>query len=73
MVKTERVSYDPEEYVPCCFGEESSEKLKERFRKAGVDEKDADYVLGLPWEQGTIYHKKTERICRILRKLSEEK
>lgn len=73
VVKTEQIDRDPDEYVPCQFGDETQETLKARFQKAGVDEKDAEYVLGLPWERGILYHKKTERMMRILRKLSDEK
>ncbi len=69
VVKTREVERDPEEYVPCSFGDETPEALMKRLQKAGVEEKDAEYVLGLPWEKGILYHKKTERILRILRKL----
>ena len=69
VVKSEEISHDPEEYIPCSFGDETPEELKRRLQKAGVEEKDAEYVLGLPWEKGILYHKKTERILRIMRKL----
>ncbi len=69
VVKIREVERDPEEYVPCRFGEEAPAELQKRLQKAGVEEKDAEYILGLPWEKGTVYHKKTERILRIMRKL----
>ncbi|MBQ6441451.1 MAG: hypothetical protein IJJ13_02515 [Lachnospiraceae bacterium] len=73
VVKKSEIERDPAEYVPCDFGNETAEHLKKRLQAAGVDEKDAEYALGLPWERGIVYHKKTDRICRILRKLSDEK
>lgn len=73
VVKRSEVARDPEEYTACHFGDEPSAELEKRLRRAGVEEKDMEYVMGLPWEPGTFYHKKTARICRILRKLSDEK
>lgn len=71
VIKEETVSRAPQEYVPCRFGEYTPEDLQALLQKAGVADKDAAYVLGLPWEKGTLYHKKDDRICRILCKLAE--
>ena len=70
IVTKEEVQRDPECYVPCSFGDLPRDELEKRLKNAGVSDKDAEYVLGLPWEKGTLYHKKTERIQRILQKLS---
>ncbi len=71
VLKEETVSGTPQEYVPCRFGEYTLQELQVLLKKAGVADKDAAYVLGLPWEKGTLYHKKDDRICRILRKLAD--
>ena len=60
------------EYVPCDFGKQlyqNREKLMEQLQ--GLDPKDRDYVLGLPWPLQTVYHKKDARMERILHKLNE--
>ena len=70
VVKQVEIERDPEEYLPCRFGDIPPEELEARLTKAGVEKEDAAYVLGLPWEKGILYHKKTERMLRIMRKLS---
>lgn len=69
--KVERIEEPLKEYVPCDFGKRMYQD-KMRFENAlqVLDSRDRDYILGLPWPVGTVYHVEDERIRRILGKLA---
>ena len=55
------------EYVACDFGRQKY-KDPAAFEQSlqALDPKDRDYVLGLPWPLEVVYHRKDERITRIM-------
>lgn len=71
VVETVEVEEAPEDYVACDFGKYSEEELTERLARAGISGRDRDYILGLPWEKTTVYHRRDERMNRIEKKLRE--
>lgn len=70
------VEYEPMpkgEFVKCEFGKllyQDREGVIALLRLLG--EKDMDYILGLPWPLEPVYHRKDERIERILRVFQEK-
>ncbi|MCR5847740.1 MAG: hypothetical protein K6G75_06435 [Lachnospiraceae bacterium] len=55
------------EYIACDFGKELYKDRKGFIEKLNkLDPKDRDYILGLPWPVTTVWHKKDERIKRII-------
>ena len=66
-----RIEHVTGEYVPCDFGKRLYAD-REQFLKSlqCLSQRDRDYVLGLPWPLGIVYHKKDERMARIQSALS---
>jgi len=55
------------EYVRCDFGKRlycNREEFLDRINR--LDERDRNYVLGLPWPLEPVYHIKDERMMRII-------
>ncbi|SER90385.1 hypothetical protein [Lachnobacterium bovis] len=63
---------DKESYIPIKFGI-LLYKDKDLFLKKleKLNEKDKDFILGLPWPVKIVYYKEDERIKRIIKKLGE--
>jgi len=61
-----RITYS-DEYVLCDFGKRLYQD-KDRFIRqlSSLPKSDVDYVLGLPWPLENVWHKKDERIERII-------
>ena len=58
------------EYIPCDLGQRLREDREGVLAKLDPAFKDAGYVDGLPWPPKTVWHRKDERIVRIMRALS---
>ncbi len=69
VTETSHEDGNPDDYLACSFGKLSEEELKKRLEKAALTDSEIDYVLGLPWEKKTVYHKRTDRMREIERKL----
>ena len=64
------VSNSDTEYVPCEFGKLLYQNKDEVMKKIhDLNLRDREYLLELPWPLQTVWHKKDERIDRILRAL----
>ena len=56
------------EYVTCDFGKRLYQNREAFLRELqALDEKDREYVLGLPWPLETVWHIKNERMGRIIK------
>ena len=56
------------EYVACDFGKIKYKDVKSYEEMiCKLDKKDAEYLNGLPWPLQTVWHRKDERIMRIIR------
>ena len=63
----EETQGDSREYVECDFGLRKYQKPDEYNKWLNsLDTKDRDYIEGLPWPVGKVYHVNDERISRIL-------
>lgn len=69
VTETAHEEGNPGDYISCDFGIFSEEALKKRLENAGLTDREKDYVLGLPWEKRIVYHKRTDRMQEIERKL----
>ncbi|MBE5863020.1 MAG: hypothetical protein E7295_09250 [Lachnospiraceae bacterium] len=55
------------EYVACDFGKRLYQNREAFLRELqALDEKDREYVLGLPWPLETVWHVRNERMERII-------
>ncbi|MCD8222292.1 MAG: hypothetical protein LUD07_08990 [Clostridiales bacterium] len=53
-------------YISCDFGLQSYRDAKRFVRSLDrLEEAERDYILGLPWEKRTVYHRLDERMRRI--------
>ena len=60
------------EYLPCDFGKQIYQNKNNFLKKCEMlSIQDRDYILGLPWPLATVWHKKDERIMRIMKLLQE--
>ena len=59
-----------EEYIKCDFGKRIYQN-KTEFEKSlsALNERDRDYILGLPWPLTPVWHIADERMKRIMEKL----
>lgn len=66
------VIIDKDSYIPINFGIQMY-KDKDKFLKKldKLNEKDRDFILGLPWPLKIVYYKEDERIKRIIERLGE--
>ncbi len=61
------------EYIACDFGIQIYKNKKEFEKKLEIlENRDREYISGLPWPLKTVYHIADERFLRIMSKLSEE-
>ncbi len=57
---------EPKEYVECNFGSDKRLSPKEYERELLLlTDNDREYIEGLPWPSGPVYHIKNERMARI--------
>lgn len=62
-----------EDYAPINFGVLIYKDQKAFEKSLNVlEERDKDYILGLPWPKKIVYHKMDNRMKRILRKLRKQ-
>jgi ribosomal protein S1 len=61
-----REKKEPKEYVECNFGSDKRLSPKEYERELLLlTDNDREYIEGLPWPSGPVYHIKNERMARI--------
>ncbi len=66
-VETPIGTVDPTDYVACDWGRmkyKDAQAFEEFLQKLDVE--DAEYIRGISWPLQTIYHKRNERIERIM-------
>ncbi len=60
------------EYIACDFGKQIYRDKNAFEKKLEIlNERDRDYIFGLPWPLQTVYHIADERFVRIMTKLSD--
>ncbi|MCQ2499177.1 MAG: hypothetical protein MJ133_09350 [Lachnospiraceae bacterium] len=65
-----KIPADDTQYIACDFGKELYVDENAFMRRLSVlDDKDREYILGLPWPVSTVYHIADDRMKRIADRL----
>lgn len=70
--KVEQVENSRREYYPCDFGKKRYQNEALFLKELEIlQERDREYILGLPWPLQRVYHAADERMGRIHRSLQQ--